>query len=80
MFNRLVRAAIGPAISEFNQLDELPPIAAGVLKKALALDPGQRYQSAREFGRDLAGHFTAGRTELADLMETLFPELRREIR
>jgi len=78
MFNRLVRAAIGPAQSEFNQLGELPPIAADVLRKALALDPGKRYQSAREFARDLAGHFTAGRSELADLMDTLFPELRRE--
>jgi serine/threonine-protein kinase len=78
MFNRLVRAAIGPAMSEFSQLDALAPIAAGVLKKSLSLEPARRYQSAREFGRDLAGHFTAGRTELADLMETLFPELRRE--
>jgi len=78
MFNRLVRAAIGPAESEFNQLGELPPIAADVLRKALALDPGKRYQNAREFAHDLAGHFTAGRNELADLMDTLFPELRRE--
>ena len=41
MFNRLVRAAIGPANAEFNQLAELPPIAADVLRKALALDAGQ---------------------------------------
>jgi len=80
MFNRLVRAAIGPANAEFNQLAELPPIASEVLRKALALDPGKRYQSAREFARDLAGHFTAGRSELADMMDTLFPELRREPR
>ena len=53
-------------------------MAADVLKKALALDPDKRYQTAREFARDLAGHFTAGRSELADLMDTLFPELRRE--
>ncbi|HMF39496.1 MAG TPA: serine/threonine-protein kinase [Polyangia bacterium] len=78
MFNRLVRAAIGPAQSEFNQLGELPPMAADVLRKALSLDVGKRYQNAREFARDLAGHFTAGRSELADLMDTLFPELRRE--
>jgi eukaryotic-like serine/threonine-protein kinase len=80
MFNRLVRAASGPAVAEFNQLAELPPMAADVLKKALALEPDRRYQTAREFARDLAGHFTAGRSELADLMETLFPELRREAR
>jgi serine/threonine-protein kinase len=78
MFNRLVRAAIGPAQTEFNQLGTLPPIASDVLRKALSLDPAKRYQSAREFARDLAGHFTAGRSELADLMDHLFPELRRE--
>jgi len=80
MFNRLVRAASGPAVAEFNQLAELPPMAADVLKKALALEPAGRYQTAREFARDLVGHFTAGRSELSDLMETLFPELRREAR
>jgi Protein kinase domain len=77
MFNRLVRAAIGPASTEFSQLGDLPPIASDVLKKALSLDVTKRYQNAREFARDLAGHFTAGRSELADLMDTLFPELRR---
>jgi serine/threonine protein kinase len=80
MFNRLVRAAIGPASGEFSQLGGLPPIAADVLKKALSLDVTKRYQTARDFARDLAGHFTAGRSELADLMDTLFPELRREAR
>ena len=80
MFNRLVRAGTGPASAELNQLAELPPIAADVLRKALALDPDQRYQTAREFARELAGHFTAGRSELADLMDTLFPELGREQR
>jgi len=80
MFNRLVRAASGPAVAEFNQLAELPPMAADVLKKALALEPDRRYQTAREFARDLAGHFTTGRSELSDLMETLFPELRSETR
>ncbi len=80
MFNRLVRAAIGPANNELNQLAALPPIATDVLRKALALEAGKRYQSAREFARDLAGHFTAGRSELADMMDSLFPELRREAR
>ena len=80
MFNRLVKAAIGPDGAEFNQLGDLPPAAGDVLRKALTLDADKRYQSAREFARDLAGRFTAGRTELADLMATLFPELKRESR
>jgi hypothetical protein len=80
MFNRLVRAAIGPAMSEFTQLDGLPPVASEVLRRALSLEPSKRYQSSREFARDLAGHFTAGRNELGDLMDALFPELRREER
>jgi eukaryotic-like serine/threonine-protein kinase len=80
MFNRLVRAATGPDRGELDQLGELPPVAADVLRKALALDADKRYQTAREFARDLAGRFTAGRTELADLMATLFPELKRESR
>ena len=80
MFNRLVKAASGPASTELAELAALPPIAAEVLGKALALEPGKRYQSARELARELAGHFTAGRNELADLMDTLFPELRREAR
>ena len=80
MFNRLVRAAIGPESAEFTQLGELPPVAGDLLKKGLAMDADKRYQSAREFARDLAGHFTAGRNELADLMATLFPELKTENR
>jgi len=55
-------------------------MTADVLRKALALEPGKRYQTAREFARDLEGHFTAGRSELADMMDRLFPELRREPR
>jgi hypothetical protein len=50
-------------------------VAGDVLRKALAFAADKRYQSAREFARDLAGGFTAGRNDLADLMATLFPEL-----
>ena len=79
MFNRLVRAAIGPATAEFSQLDELPPMAADVLTQgAGARCRPSATRAPSEFARDLAGHFTAGRAELAELMETLFPELQRE--
>ena len=80
LFSGLARAAIGPALSEFTQIDQIPPLAADVLRKGLSLDPAKRYQTAREFARDLAGHFTSGRNELADLMGTLFPELAHEAR
>ncbi|HLK91234.1 MAG TPA: serine/threonine-protein kinase [Polyangia bacterium] len=80
LFSGLARAAIGPTLSEFTQMDQIPPLAADVLRKGLALDPAKRYQTAREFARDLAGHFTQGRSELSDLMESLFPELAREVR
>jgi serine/threonine protein kinase len=80
LFSGLARAAIGPTLSEFTQMDQIPPLAADVLRKGLSLDPAKRYQTAREFARDLAGHFTQGRSELSDLMESLFPELAREVR
>jgi serine/threonine-protein kinase len=80
VFKRLMRAAAGPAASDLLQLDKVPPAAIGILRRALALDPGQRYQTAREFARDLEGYFTSGRAELADLMTTLFPDRRREPR
>ena len=51
-----------------------------MLLKALTLDPARRFQTAADFARALAARFTAGRTELADLMATLFPELKRESR
>jgi serine/threonine-protein kinase len=80
LFSGLARAGIGPTLSEFTQMDQIPPLTAEVLRKGLSLDPAKRYQTAREFARDLAGHFTQGRSELSDLMESLFPELAREVR
>ena len=80
VFKRLVRAAAGPAAPELIEMEKVPAAAAGVLRRALALNPKDRYQDAREFARDLAGHFTVGRAELSDLMTLLFPEHRRDPR
>ena len=78
--NRLLRAAVGPATSQFDQIDQLPLEAARVLRRALALDPEKRYSSAVEFGRDLTS-IMAGRTELTRVMDALFPaSLRRDLR
>jgi tRNA A-37 threonylcarbamoyl transferase component Bud32 len=80
VFKRLMRAAAGPSAADLIQMEKVPPAAASVLRRALASDPNERYQTAREFARDLAGYFTSGRSELSDLMSTLFPDRRREAR
>jgi hypothetical protein len=76
---KLMRAAAGLAQPELLQLDKVPVAAANVLRRALALDPSQRYQEAREFAADLVGYFTSGRGELSALMTQLFPEKRRRV-
>ena len=70
--NLLLRAAVGPATSQFDHIDQLPLPAAKVLRHALALDPAKRYRSAADFGRDLAVHMV-DRDKLAQLMDVLFP-------
>ena len=78
--NRLLRAAVGPATSQFGQIDQLPGPAVKVLNRALAVDPDKRYQSAAEFARDLLANM-ASRTDVTALMDELFPAgLRRDLR
>jgi len=78
--NRLLRAAVGPATSQFSLIEQLPLPAAKALHRALALDPNDRYQNAAEFARDLAPHMV-GRPEMMALMDALFPaSLRRDLR
>jgi serine/threonine-protein kinase len=78
--NRLLRAAAGPATSQFGQIDHLPLPAAKVLRRALAIEPGRRYASATEFARDLAATMST-RSELARIMDVLFPPgQRRDLR
>jgi hypothetical protein len=78
--NRLLRAAAGPATSQFGQIDHLPLPAAKVLRRALAIEPGRRYASATEFARELAASMST-RSELARVMDTLFPPgQRRDLR
>jgi tRNA A-37 threonylcarbamoyl transferase component Bud32 len=72
--NQLVRAAVGPATSQFQQIETLPAELVPVLSKALMLEPSQRYQSAAEFARELAPLVPGMKIELARLMEQLFPD------
>lgn len=79
--NRLLRAAVGPATSQFGQIDHLPIQAAKVLRRALAIEPDRRYAMAAEFARDLAAASMATRSELARAMDVLFPPAeRRDLR
>ncbi|HEY2899690.1 MAG TPA: serine/threonine-protein kinase [Polyangia bacterium] len=78
--NRLMRAAVGPATSQFNQIEELPDAAAAILQRALANDPAQRYSTAEEFKRAL-GPNIGNRRDMAELMDRLFPAgQRRDLR
>jgi len=40
-----------PAVSQFN--DDVDPVLAGIVARAMARDPGQRYRSARQLARAL---------------------------
>jgi len=75
----LYKAACGP-VADFNQyLAELPSLAGDVLRRALAVEPGDRFQTAAEFADVLAPHVSGAKPEAAHLMQDLFgEELRRE--
>jgi tRNA A-37 threonylcarbamoyl transferase component Bud32 len=76
----LLGAAIGPGTSQFGLIDQLPLPAAQILRRALAIDPDQRYPTATAFGQDLAPHMGT-RAEAANLMDVLFPAgQRRDLR
>jgi hypothetical protein len=78
--NQVLRAAVGPATNQFNLIDQLPPEAAAVLNRALAMDAAERYRNAADFERELVPRM-ANREEVATLMDALFPvEERRDLR
>jgi serine/threonine-protein kinase len=66
-------AASGPTAEHFERIDQLPPIAARILKKALMPDPNDRYASAEEFAADIVGYIPAGaKAALSTLINALF--------
>jgi hypothetical protein len=76
----LYRAANGLTEEDFRYLGQFPEPARGVLTRAFAFDPGERYQSAGEFADALAPHSGGGKSALARLMQRLFgADLHREI-
>jgi len=52
----------------------LPPPAASILARALALEPHDRFQSAAEFSDALAPYVAAGKHAIGRLMQRLFTE------
>jgi len=75
----LYRAANGPTAEDIAGIAALPDPAGPILMRALALDPGERYQSADEFGEALAPFVGAGKHAVARLMQRLFSdEIQRQ--
>jgi hypothetical protein len=64
----LHHAASGLLLEDFERIDQLPDPAPQILGRALALDPGDRFQSAAEFADTLAIHMGGGRIAAAQLM------------
>src|ERR1017187_4953395 len=67
-------AANGITPEDLIGIRKLPDPAAGILEKALALDPAERFQSAAEFADALAAHVGGGKSGTAKLMQRLFAE------
>ncbi len=70
----LYRAASGITAADLAAIRQLPDPAPGILEKALAFDPAERFQSATEFADALAAHASSGKGATARLMQRLFGE------
>jgi len=71
-YELLVRAAEGPGPMDLVRISQLPPAAAELLRKALQVDPTQRFQTAEEFLAALpVSEMQAGAAMLLELVERL---------
>jgi len=71
-FEQLLQAATGPTPEQLAKIDHLP-LAGPIVRRALSVDPGLRYQSAAEFATVVAAYSTgAARVEAAALMQQMF--------
>jgi hypothetical protein len=78
-FDQLMRAATGPRTEQLKLVAELPPTAVSIVSRALAVDPGLRYQTAAEFGAAIAPYVTGGKAEASAVIQQLFgEEFKRE--
>jgi hypothetical protein len=70
----LYRAASGVTEADLARIRQLPDPAAGILEKALAFEPAERFQSAAEFADALSAHASGGKAATARLVKQLFGE------
>jgi len=78
-FDQLMRAATGPRTEQLKLVAELPQTAVSIVSRALAVDPGLRYQTAAEFGAAVAPYVGGGKAEAAAVIQQLFgEEFKRE--
>jgi hypothetical protein len=73
-YELLVKAATGPGPEELARIAALPGPCATIVRKALEVDPGQRYQTAADFAAALAPHTAGGAAAAAAMMASLFAD------
>jgi tRNA A-37 threonylcarbamoyl transferase component Bud32 len=79
LYDRLVRAGRGPTGEDLRRIARLPAPLPDLLRRALAIEPEDRYQTAADFRRALAMHIDGGQAELAAALAHAFrEELRAE--
>jgi hypothetical protein len=72
LFDRLTRAAMGPGEEEWAQIAALPKPLPEILKRALSIDPAERYQTAAEFAQAVAPYISGGAGELTGVINALY--------
>jgi hypothetical protein len=71
-YELLVKAATGPGPDELPRIAALPGPAAEIVRRALQIDPTERYASAADFAAAVAPHVAGAPAEAARLMKELF--------
>jgi hypothetical protein len=68
----LYQAATGPTAEHLARIGGLPQPGPEVLRTVLSIDPAGRYPSARAFAQAIGQSMTVAKSQLAELMRTLF--------
>jgi hypothetical protein len=73
-YELLVKAATGPGAEELARIAALPAPAAELVRRALEIEPAQRFQTAGDFAAALSPHVAGAPAVVARLMKELFTE------